>query len=120
MDPVLFLSLQVGLDFHTQVVKLRRFLRETHDPPLRRLARSLATFTQEDITSAVLRAHRYFDAKGLKGNINSLRRSQVSAQLTLLRPITTVWPRLCQKAAIEKEQSIMAIRIVTTWQNAAS
>ena len=112
--------MQVNIDFHTKLVELRCYLMKVHDPPLHRLTRSLTTFTQEDITSAVLRAHRYFDAKGLKGNINSLRRSQVSAQLTLLRPITTVWPRLCQKAAIEKEQSIMAIRIVTTWQNAAS
>ena len=69
--------LQVQLDFHNQVVELRRFLREAQDPPLRRLPRSLTAFTQEEITSAVLRACPNIDAQGLREYINAWRVCQV-------------------------------------------
>src|SRR4051794_14076721 len=62
------------MDYHSQVVLLRRALREAHDPPLPRLRRSPATFTQAEITSAVLRANPQLDTQGLQGFIKVWRR----------------------------------------------
>ena len=70
----------MNIDFHTKLVELRCYLREVHHPPLHRLTRSLTTFTQEDITSAVLRAHPHISPKGLEEYIKAWRHSQVSGQ----------------------------------------
>ena len=72
--------MQVNIDFHTKLVELRCYLMKVHDPPLHRLTRSLTTFTQEEITSAVLRAHPHISPKGLEEYIKAWRHSQVSGQ----------------------------------------
>ena len=73
---------KVTIDFHTKLVELRRLLREVYDPPLRRLHSSLPTFTQDEITSAVLRVHPHIDTKGMDEYVKAWRRCQVSAQFS--------------------------------------
>ena len=75
---------QVNIDFHSRVMQLRRFLKEAHDPPLRRLPLSLITYSQEEITSAVVRAHPHVDAKGLEEYIKAWRLCQVSGPVRIL------------------------------------
>ena len=63
---------------------IRRALKADHDPPLplHRLRRSVATFTQEEITNAMRRTQPQLDdAKGLREIISTWRRAQVSAHL---------------------------------------